>query len=52
LFAGVPLMWTQSSGLANPFDGANVAALHVANLDADAGAISIRCLKDGTPLTS
>lgn len=52
LTANVAMMWSQSSGTSNPFDGANVATLHVANLDAADGTLSIRCSKDATVLTS
>ncbi len=52
LNAGIAFEWTYTSGLANPFDGDDVATIHVQNLDADDGALSIRCSKDATPGTS
>lgn len=52
LEGGVAFMWSYTSGLANPFDGTDVATLHVQNLSADDGDLSIRCSKDSTPLTS
>lgn len=46
--AGVPFKWTANSGVANPFT-ADVTSFHFVSAEADAAAVKVRLLFDGTP---
>ena len=48
LSANVPLLWTSTGYLANPFS-ADVTALYVTNASGSAAALKIRSLQDPTP---
>jgi hypothetical protein len=50
LSANIPFEWTYTSGLDNPYSD-DVASLHVENLDATEGLLSMRTLIDASPLT-
>jgi hypothetical protein len=48
LAAGVPLIWTEGSGIENPF-GVDVTKIYLSNGAADAAIVQLRVLVDPTP---
>jgi hypothetical protein len=50
LEAGIPYVWTEGSGLDNPF-AEDVEGLEVTNGEAEEGTFQIRSLYDATPAT-
>ncbi len=49
LAANVPLVWSASSGAANPFVNGDVTAVYLTNASGATATVKIRILKDGTP---
>jgi hypothetical protein len=48
LAAGVPLVWTEGTGIENPF-GADVTKIYLSNGTAEVAAVQLRVLIDPTP---